>query len=204
MVDFFFAGSAPWFTVPAAIGTLFFVVRLCLMLLGSDGDLHLDAGGGDGGGGLGGHGPADHHADSDNTFKVLSIQSVTAFLMGFGWAGLGGLRGSGWGIPQSIAVGIVGGIAMVWLLGWLMKAVYDLQSHGNIDIASLVGLEGEVYVTIPGGAKESPGRLGRVRVVVDERQRFYSALSTGPEIPRNARVRVIEVTGDRALVVQPL
>jgi hypothetical protein len=81
--------------------------------------------------------------------------------------------------------------------------VYDLQSHGNIDISKLVGLEGDVYVTIP-KRDEKQSRSGRVRVVIDDRQRFYSAVSNEGEIPRNTRVRIVEVTGDRALVVQRL
>lgn len=195
MIDFLFGGPAPWFTVPAAIGTVFFAVRLGMLLIGTDSDFDLDTGGGGG--------PADHHADSDQTFKVLSVQSVAAFLMGFGWAGLGGLRGSSFGIAESIGIGLLGGAAMVWLLGWLLKMVYDLQTHGNIAISSLVGLEGDVYVTIP-ARDAGQGRTGRVRVVVRDRQRFYPGISSGPEIPRGGRVRVLEVAGDRTLVVQKL
>lgn len=197
MTNFFFAGPAPWFTVPAIVGTIFFGVRLVLLLVGAD---HLF--GGDVDSGVGGHGPVDHHADSTETFKVLTIQGVAAFLMGFGWAGFGGLRGSSWGIPECIGVGIVGGVLMVWLLGWLMKGVYDLQSHGNIDITTLVGLEGDVYVMIP--SREAGSGTGRISVVVGNRQRFYPARSDGPEMARGARVRIMEVTGDRILVVHKL
>lgn len=197
MIDFLFAGHAPWFTVPAAVGTIFFALRLFFMLIGSDAqglDLDVDAGAGGGG---------DAHADSDHTFKVLSVQSVAAFMMGFGWAGLASFRGSNWGIAESIVVGLLGGAVMVWFLGWLLKLVYDLQSSGNISIQSLVGRNADVYITVPerGAAGE---RAGRIRVVIDNRQRFYSAISTGPEIGRNARVQVVEVSGGSTLLVRPL
>lgn len=190
MMDFLFAGPAPWFSVPAAVGTIFFAIRLFFMLVGGDADAHTP------------DSPELAH-DSDHAFKVLSVQSVAAFLMGFGWAGLGGYRGSNWGVAQSIGVGVLGGVAMVWFLAWLLKVVYDLQSSANISIRSLPGRDAEVYDTVP-ARDESSRSAGRIRVIIDNRERFYNAISLGPELPRGARVRIKEVSGDHTLVVTPI
>ena len=195
MVDFFFGSPAGWFTAPALIGTIFFVIRMITALMGLDGhhgggfhmDLPMDA-----------DAPDQLHTDPGDSFKILSLQSLSAFLMGFGWAGLGGLRGSGWDAGASVLVGVVGGVAMVWLLGWMLRVVYDLQASGNIPMAHVAGKEGEVYVTVPAGG----GGHGRVRVVVDGRERFYPASSESGELERGARVRVERVNENRTVVIR--
>jgi hypothetical protein len=98
MSDLFFGNNATWFTVPALIGTLFFVVRLGLMLVGG-GDWDVDA---DVDADIDGDIDGDFD-DSDHAFKVLSIQSITAFMMGFGWGGLGGFKGAGWSVVNSVS-----------------------------------------------------------------------------------------------------
>lgn len=199
MKELFFEGHAAWFTWPAFIGSAFFIVRMMMMLVGGaiDVDLH------DGQTGLDvGHLDVDHvgadHPDSTEAFKFLSVQSILAFAMGFGWAGLGGLRGSGienLGIVLLIAV--AGGVAMVWLLTLLLKAVGDLQSSGNISIQSALGLEGTVYASVPGRGKGK----GRVRLVIDDRQRMYSAVTEGDGIATNTRIRVTRINSDNTVTV---
>ena len=186
MFDLLFSDSAAWFTVPAIFGTFVFIVRLVLMLAGAHGDVgdvHGDVGG--------------HHGDSGEAFQLLSVQSIAAFLMGFGWGGLGGLRGAGWDWTTSLFIGLAAGIGMVWLLALLLKAVHDLQSSGNISIDDAVGAEGDVYVKVPGRG----GGAGQVRVVVNDRQRIYNAVTEGESIPSNARIRVVAVNDNRTLTV---
>src|SRR5262245_25310184 len=128
MFDGLFSGDTLFFSVPAVAGTVFFVARLSLSFAGvGDMDGHdvdttsLDAAGAD-----------PHH--STELFKFLSIQSIAACLMGFGWGGVGGLRGAGWDFGLSLLSAVVGGVAMVWLLTWLLKLVYDLQTSGTVSI----------------------------------------------------------------------
>ena len=78
MLDGLFSGDTLFFSVPAVAGTIFFVLRLALSFTGlGDFDGDADASGidvidGD-----------PHH--SSELFKFLSVQSIAAFLMGFGW-----------------------------------------------------------------------------------------------------------------------
>ncbi len=203
MIDFFFGSPAGWFTTPALIGSVFFGIRMVTALIGLDADhgggLHADLPA-DVDVDMEVHASDDIHTDPGDSFKVLSVQSVAAFCMGFGWAGLGGLRGSGWGPETSVIVGVIGGVAMVWLLGWLLRIVYDLQTSGNIPMGRVVGREGDVYATVP--AAGSGASAGRVRIVVEGRQRFYPALSADGVLERGARVRVERVSEDRTVVVR--
>lgn len=186
------------FTVPALLGTAVFLLKLGLMMLTgiggdvdapTDADLDLDAGVD--------LGEAAESGDSTEAFNLLSIQSIAAFLMGFGWGGYAGLRGFGWDATSSSLLGIAFGAALVWLLGWLMKMVYDLQSSGNIRIHETVGAKGTVYANVPARGQGS----GQVRIVVKDRQRIYNAVSEGDPIATGSGIRVVGANENNTLTV---
>ncbi len=186
-----FQQEALFFSIPAVLGTTVFLIRLGLMSIGgfADGvdgvDVDIDC-------------DADIEAgDSTQSFELLSVQSVAAFLMGFGWGGVGGLIGFDWSFPMSMLAGAVFGAGMVWLLGMLMKAMYDLSSSGNVNIQDAVGAEGTVYTNVPAKG----GGRGQVRVVVNLRARFYNAVSDGDAIVTNSSIRVVRVNDDHTLTV---
>jgi membrane protein implicated in regulation of membrane protease activity len=191
MWDALFQGNAVWFSVPALAGTGLFLLKLALMLMGHHGgDGSFDVHDGDVG---------HAHDGSDSAFKLLTVQGILGFMMGFGWAGLGVLGGTDWKLPVVFAVAIAAGVATMYLMGMVMASMMQLQVSGNINISSAVGVEGTVYTSIPAANAGN----GQVTIVVDERQRTYNAVTAGEELPRNARVRVVGVTGQNTLSVIP-
>ncbi len=190
---------AIWFGVPALVGTAFFTLRTAMMLVGGvdadtgfdvdvdvdfDVDMDIDVGDVDAAGETGGD-----PGDSTQAFQVLSIQAIAAFVMGFGWGGLGALNGLGWPLPGSIAFAVLCGSGMVWLLGKLLRFVYGLQSSGTVPMYQALETEGTVYAQIPAGA----AGMGRVRVVIGDRARYYKAITDGDALPRDAKIRVVEI-----------
>jgi hypothetical protein len=141
----------------------------------------------------------DVHSDSGHDFQVLSVQTIASFLMGFGWGGLGMLKGTHFGdqpmVVWVVAIGL--GVAMVWLLALLLKGMADLQTSGNISIAQAVGHEGDVYIGVPGWS----GGRGQVRLTIQNNERYYNAVTGGEELPRGTRVRVVKVNEDDTLTV---
>ena len=202
MYNLLFSGGAAWFSIPAILGTFFFLIRLGLMSAGAiDMDTDLDGGGLDGLDGLDG-GDGDgfdaEHSDPSDLFKYLSIQSVFAFAMGFGWGALASYKGTGWSIPISIAIGVGCGVAMVYLLTFMLALLYDLRSDGTLQIKGAIGLEGDTYAKIPPAGK---GR-GQVSMIIETRQRIYNAVtSDGEAIPRGTRVRVLGIKDGNTLDV---
>jgi hypothetical protein len=187
MIDQFLTGSAAWFSAAAVIGTAFFLLRTVLMLVGLGGvDLHHDTDSFDA-----------HHGDSSDAFKILSIQSIAGFLMGFGWGGLGGLLGAGWSLPASTAVGVGCGVGMMYLIAMALKFMMELQSSGTVAMEQSVGIEGDVYLSVPKAGTGS----GMVKVVIGDRQRIVPAVSVDDEIPTSSRVRVTKVNNDRTVTV---
>ncbi len=200
MWDTLFSGNTLFFSVPAVAGTLFFIVNMSLSFLGIDADgFDADAGGHAIGGDVHGYSAGDPH-HSTHAFKVLSIQSIGSFIMGFGWGGVGGLLGADWSFGTSLIAAIIGGLLMMWLLTWLLKIVHDLQSTGTLPIHASMGAQGEVYANIPQHGHGS----GQVRLVVNERQRIYNAVSDGEALPTNTPVRVVRVNENNTVTVAPL
>lgn len=195
MQELFFGPVVTWFTVPALIGTTFFVIRTLSMFVGGDVgadadfdvDVDLDSG-------------SDVDVDVDDSshsFKILSIQAISSFLMGFGWGGLGGYMGGGWPAIVSVLFAVVCGVAMVWLLAKLLAWIYSLQSTGNVPMYHALEAEGTVYTGVP----EQRSGLGRVRVIIDDREIFYRAVTEGEALPRDERVRVVSINDDNSVTV---
>lgn len=203
MYDLFFGDYALMFTLPAILGTLVFLLRIGMMTAG------LDDSGGDGGdvGGIdagvdvdgvnfdGGVETGD--STSDFAFEFISLQALAAFCMGAGWGGLGAYRGSGLPIPISAAIATATGIGMVWILYRMMKSIWGLRGSGNISIRDAVGRNAKVYVTIPEAGQGS----GQVQIVIRNALRTMTAVSNGPELPRQASVQVLKANADNTLVV---
>jgi len=202
MFSAFFENGAALFTIPAILGTLFFLLRMGLMAAGAaGGDADFDAGG-----------DLDVAADVDamdadvdavdvdgatDAFKFVSVQSIAGFVMGFGWGGLIGRLTLEWDMLSSAALGVGGGLLTAWILVWVFRLIYSLQSSGNISISDTVGHEGRVYATVPARGE---GR-GQVQVVVNQRARLYNAVTEGDSITTGDAVRVVRVNGDNTLTV---
>ena len=214
MIDLLFADDILVYSIPALFGTFFFVLRIGISLvtgglIDAEGSLDdgLDAIEDPGAAGDV-DAAADHdvgavdaqdaaHANSNTVFKFLSIQTITAFAMGFGWVGLAARRTFNLGATESVVVGVLGGVAFVWFLLWLLRVVYSLQSSGNLGARDAVGMLGEVYVEVPA----NNAGAGQVRVTIRDRQRLLRARTAGDAIPRRTAVRVVRVNGDNTVLV---
>lgn len=190
MFELFFKDDAIWFGVPALLGTGLFAIKLALLMLGADHGV-------DSGAHVGDTHTGDTHDNSSGAFKLLSVQGVVAFAMGFGWAGLAALYFTEWHLFGVVMSAIAGGLISAWLLLFAMRAMFELQSSGNIAIESCVGLQGTVYVSVPA---QGAGR-GQVQLVVDGRQRIYNAVTAGGDLPSGTRVSVTGANNDNTITV---
>lgn len=201
LYELFFGQSAAWFALPALIGTAIFLLRVVLMLVGvgHDGDTdmasHMDA---DVTASADAAHAGHHHDAGDGGFKYISVQSVFAFVMGFGWAGLAVYRNTDWGFAASAGCGIVGGIVMAGLLIVLLQQMLRLNASGNISISASQGREGDVYAAVPAKG----GGRGQVRMIINDNMRIYNAVTDDAEvIASGTRVRVVRTNQDNTLTV---
>ena len=137
--------------------------------------------------------------DTYLSFKILSFQGLTAFFMMFGLVGLAMMRETRQGPAAAVVAASLAGFGTVWLIGAIFRKAGALQASGNINLRNAIGQQGEVYLTIPSAG------TGKARVTVQERLRIYDAVSTGNDVIRTGqRVRVVDVTPQDVLVVEPI
>lgn len=191
MLDTFLGGTAAWFTIPAVIGTLYFVIQMVFQgVADTDLDLDIDAD----------FDPDIPHDTPGHELKVISLQTLSAFFMGAGWMGLAAYRLLDLSAGVSAMIALVSGIGVGWMLVALLRAMLRLQNSGNIELSDTVGLGGEVYVEIPPSGKGS----GRVKLIVKEHLREYHAVQGGQvAIPTGTRVRIAgSNAGSNSLTVE--
>src|SRR5690349_5707439 len=104
MYDLFFSNGAAWFTVPAFVGSAFFLLRIVMLLAGAGHHLGID-----GHMDVGHDGGADHHTDSgqDSSGSPSSPSPPSRWASaGARWAGCTGCTGTWpaapwWGAPAA-------------------------------------------------------------------------------------------------------
>ena len=181
--------------VPA---TVLLVVLIVTMLFGmgdSDADADLD-------------GDGDFDADdvdgdlTDAGLSFFTLRGIVAMLSIMGWSGLVFLDPSlniHWAVGAAISLAL--GVLALFLVALAMRGISRLQSSGNLDVGNAIGKVAQVYLTIPAEGKSA----GKVSITVQEQLTELSAITTSAEpIPTGAYVRVVAVSENGALVVEPL
>jgi membrane protein implicated in regulation of membrane protease activity len=177
-------GFELFFLICAIVGGFFVLIRLIMQFIGADAELDT--------------GIDSQHVDSDIGFKVLSMHSLTSFLMMFGLVGFALYRQSGAGMFFSTLGASVAGAASVWVIGRIFASVSRLQSSGNLATDSAVGSTGSVYLSIPKGG------TGRVSINFRGRLREFDATAAdGEAIATGTPIRVVRVKG-REMVVEKI
>ena len=175
--------------VCAVVGGVVLVLRTIMMFMGGDvgdSDTDVDIDGGDG---LDGD-------DTDNGFKILSLQAISSFLTMFGLVGLAMIKQSELEPKWSLLGAVAGGCAMVWLMKQVFIKAMLLQSSGNLNLDNAVGAEGTVYLTIPSGG------TGKVRVAFQNRLKVLEARSqSGDELKTGEEIKVVEIHSGNVLIV---
>lgn len=179
------------FALIAIPSTFLIVLQTVLMLIGIGGDNAADADG-------------DIDVDDldipDDGLALFTVRGVTSMLCITSWVAVALLETT---LPQgvSIAIAIISGVATLIGMAYLMRAVYKLQSSGNIDVENCIGKIGEVYIPIPASGNGS----GKVNLTVQEKFSEFSAITTsGDQLKTGAFVRVVAVGPSGVLVVEPL
>lgn len=184
-----FSGLEIAFVVCAVIGGFVVVVRMILQAVGIDHDVDTDF-------------DADHgdlgHPDTISSFHILSLQSVAAFVLMFGAAGLAMSRATEASDLITIVVAVHAGLGGALLVAYLFALTLKLQSSGTFDISKTVGCEGTVYLTIPTSG------TGLVTVNMRNRLMELDAQSADArEIKTGENVEVVGING-KVLVVRPM
>lgn len=200
------------FAACALLGGGLFVVRLVLFFIGGFGEADADAGVDVGDVDVGDLDAGDvdvgdldaGEADVGDTleavasFKLMTLQGLTAFLMMFGLVGLALLKSDTGKIVATLGAGAAGAVTLV-IVGKVFSSLLALQSSGTLDMRNAAGQEGTVYLRIPADG------TGKVQVTVQEKLMVLNAVSESKEEMKTGdRVKVVRVIGGRTLSVEKI
>lgn len=191
-------GVDKFFLFCAVIGGSMFLMRSILLFVGLGGE---DLDGGDLGDGVDladGDG-VDFGEDGTPTadFKMLSLHSLTAFLLMFGLMGFLIMHHYGEKFVWLAAVAsLLTGLITMFIIAKLFSWSRKLQSDGTIYPKDTIGCEGSVYLGIP------PGGIGKIRIVVNGALKVFDARcnEAATHLKTGDRIKVVD-TGD-VLVVE--
>jgi membrane-bound ClpP family serine protease len=178
-------------TYIAWISSGLFCIQLIFLLIGADshdGAVDMDADVTD----LGG----DH--TSDLSFKILSFQSVVAFLMGFSWIGKACLEDWHLGKTPTILIASLFGFLIAGFFIFLMHLIRKLNSVNKSSLEECVGKSANVYMSLP---KKG---LGQVEIFYGGKCSILDAKGLdGEEISSGSEVLVVAVK-DKILIVKKI
>lgn len=152
--------------------------------------------------GIGAHHDANlsGHVDHDSGLGLLSIRTITAFFVGFGWGGVIILN-HGHSIIAAVIGGFGTGVVFLLVTALLIRSLLRLQGSGNLDYRNAIGVIGTVYSTIP--AQESGG--GQLELLLQGRLITAEAYSkTAEDLKPGSKARVVNLIGHSTLLVEPL
>lgn len=147
-------------------------------------------------------GDSDEFVDTDSGigYQFFTFRNAVSFFMMLAWIGLG-FYVEGYSKPLSILFGVLAGLAMVFIMAWLMKKMSELKQDGTMKIENAVGKVGTVYLPIKG---KSAG-MGRVQISIQGSTHELEALTLEDEdLPTGTTVEVTSIKPGNILVVQRL
>lgn len=174
----------------AVIASVIFAIQAVMTFMGLDADADVDV-------------PDAPDANSDfdvDGFHLVSIKTVISFILGFGWTGV-----LLWNdIESPLLLGFIAtivGFLFMSLIAWLLYLVLKLDRDNTFHVQKVVGMNAEVYLTIPANKAET----GKVMVSLNGSMHELEALTADPEaIPTGGKAKIIGVEAGETVLVTAL
>ncbi len=139
--------------------------------------------------------------DQSSGIGIFSSQTISAFFMGFGWAGVVAATNQ-FSILESVVIAFAVGVGTMFAMYHMIKSLLKLQSRGNLVYSSIIGNTGTVYVTLPG---ENLDGGGQIEVLIQGRLVTASARKVSPgALSPGTEVKIIEVHNQTTFLVEPV
>lgn len=174
----------------AVIASVIFAIQAVMTFMGLDADADVDV-------------PDAPDANSDfdvDGFHLVSIKTVISFILGFGWTGV-----LLWNdIESPLLLGFIAtivGFLFMSLIAWLLYLVLKLDRDNTFHVQKVVGMNAEVYLTIPANKAET----GKVMVSLNGSIHELEALTADSEvIPTGGKAKIIGVEAGETVLVTAL
>ena len=145
----------------AIFATAFYILKMLIFaIFGGDTEVHADF---------------NSSFETDHAIDFLSIQSILAFLMGFGWMGLSCMKV--WGIRTiySAIISIVFGLILMFITAYLMFCVKKLNKTVKKDMTKAVDCIGKAYTNF------EPNGHGQIEITINKQLSIEEAVNFSDE-----------------------
>ncbi|MEQ9166412.1 MAG: hypothetical protein RLO12_09140 [Fulvivirga sp.] len=164
--------------------TLFFFLQMLMTFFG--GDIPDDAGA-----------DADVEGDGGIGFQFFTLKNMVAFFTIFSWTGIACLD-SGLSNGVSIAVSLIAGLAMMFLMGFIFYYLSKANESGTLKMKNAIGVVGEVYMEV----KANRGNIGKVQVKVQNSLRTLEAITDDEiDLKPGKVITVMNIANDNLLII---
>ena len=129
--------------------------------------------------------------DTDPSFNFFSVQSILAFLMGFGWTGYAGLKQIGFSHLMSFGMALAVGFLFMAVTALLLFSIKKLEKNIKKDGTTALEHIGKAYTNF------EPNGSGQVEIEINGQLSVANATNTtDEEIKAFDFVKAVKVTDD--------
>jgi membrane protein implicated in regulation of membrane protease activity len=133
--------------------------------------------------------------DTDCSFNFLSVQSVLAFFMGFGWMGYAAILQFGFSQLATLISSIIVGLVFLFVSAGLMFAVKHLEKKVVKDKNTALNKIGQAYINF------APKSKGQVEIEINGQLSVVDAMNNSDEeIKAFEEVEVVKIENDMLYV----
>lgn len=133
-------------------------------------------------------------------FRLLSVQSVIAFLTIFGWSGITAIS-NGMHEWAALLLAAALGFGAMFLVAKIIQWSSRLAQNGTFNMKNILGESGTVYIPIPEKGKGT----GKVNISCGERFMEFDAITEEQETLKTGEaIRVVDIIGSGTLVVEKI
>jgi len=171
----------------ALCASVVFVIQAIMTFIGLDADYDADV-------------PDAPDANSDfdtDGFHLVSVKTIVSFVLGFGWTGV-----LLWNdISSPLLLGFIAtlvGLLFMFLIAWLLYLVLKLDRDNTFNVKKVIGLNADVYLTIPAHKAET----GKITVSLNGSMHELEALTTDDApIQTGGKVKIIGIEAGETVLV---
>ena len=168
----------------AIIASLFFVIQTIVSLFG--GDMFDDV-------------DFDTDGDASGVSHFFSVRNLVNFLLGTGWGGV-----CFYNTISSktflMFIAVLCGIFFVLIFFFLVKILLKLSKNNTFRLIETLEKTADVYLPIP----ENKSGKGKIQISVRGSFHEIDAITAGEKIATGAKVRVVEIIDNQAVLVEKI
>ena len=165
----------------AVFSTLIFAIKLVIFnITGADSEVFTDF---------------NSEIDTDISFNFLSIQSILAFFMGFGWMGFAALNQFNLNNLYTLLAAIGVGLIFMFLNAFLMFSIRKLEKIVKKDKTTALDKIGKAYTRF------EPNSNGQIEIEINGQLTVTDAISCSNEVINSfEQIKVVKVENDKLYI----